>query len=485
MRRCRVALVASVLLGPAAAAQQMPPHLTQLGGQVYEANRAALARDLASPDAARRAVAAAADGVFRQARVANWSRAPVDLAAPFARAAAALSLDPADPGTLDTVRGLTAMLGDERAAAIRDRLGAAAPRPQVEAAEAALDAFATAGGAPAAHVIGLGGGVGLAVEWSPESGGIVLRAQNDVTGPQAFEYVMAGRTEVVAGPDGGVALTAAADPARPPKALSAVEIEDRALSILGTWEADGMTMDIRAADAAAGEVRRSAALVRREIEAERARIAQLRNAKEFVWRNPQTDEIVRQQRFRRLSDPWVYDGERALAADVDAQVAEAESRIARLEAELTGDDRPTAEKLDPIAFEAVKRHPAARALRIDVREGDACRYACEDAWFDGRRLVGRRTHGHPCTVNRTLPAKVAAELIARWSPPHWLLLRADYADDGALSLEGAHWGLYVAYDPEDETVNRVFGPHAARPAAFREGGGRTYVAFGAAAGTRP
>lgn len=67
-----------------------------------------------------------------------------------------------------------------------------------------------------------------------------------------------------------------------------------------------------------------------QIEAKRRKIEKIKSKKAHVWENPETGEVVRQQRFRKLKAPFVYQGEGYASDDDINEVARIESELGAL-----------------------------------------------------------------------------------------------------------------------------------------------------------
>lgn len=118
-------------------------------------------------------------------------------------------------------------------------------------------------------------------------------------------------------------------------------------------------------------------------------------------------------------------------------------------------------------------------------KASGCRHDFDQAAFDGRHLVARRTHTAVCSTSAELPMQVRTALVASWAPPEWLLLSAEYGADAALRLDGAFWGMHVSYEPIALRIDRILDPYLSQPLRFEEGGGQNFLAFGAAATQLP
>lgn len=478
----RAGLALCLLGAPVATADTVPPHLAALAGQVYAGSADAIdaARKAATPQ--KRAIIDRASDAFKRAQVANWRGGAVALRQPFADVAGLLALDPALPATFETIKELTTLTGKPLMERLKTIMREDASRDDLVAAASALDRLKAGGGLATDYSVALETGDEIQVNWTPELARLVLSARREAGDGADYEFMVPGTTELATDPETGEpVLTSAPAAEEPPRALTAREIADRVASIFGTWENGKYVMTVTGGSEESGRIRRSKAAVAAEIETVRGELDELRNAKEFVWEHPESGELVRQERFRRLDDPWEYKGERSLVADADGRKAELEARLAALDKELKDEDLPPAERLDPVSFDRVKASPNARAVTVTLLEkATGCERQTDQAYFDGRRLVTRSTHRKPCGMNEALPGAIVSELIASWSPPWWLLFQASYGPQGNLQLSGNLWGMRVTYDGSYFTVSRIHDPYADERIAFSEGGGGRLIALGAA-----
>ena len=476
------ALMVAALVPGHSYAQKVPPHLAGLAGQVYEGSADALATARKAAPVEKQAIFDKAMETFKRAQVSRWQGTAINVAEPFRNVAQLMKLDPADEVAHEIIAKLTQVTGEPLIEMIKSHMGEDVTRDALLEVASAVNALKSGGGLATTHQIELENGDQISIDWSPDTAQLVLSALRESDGDDGYEFSVPGTTEMTRDPETGEpTLSAKPDEDNRPRAITAREIADRLSSIIGRWENEQFLMIVRGAKDEDGQVRRSPAVITRDIERVQAELDELRNAKEFVWEHPESGEIVRQERFRRLNDPWVYQGERELVADGGAQKAGLEKELQALRDEITGADRPPAERLDPVAFDQVKARPGARKLAIDwTDKRDGCLDTVSDSYFDGRRLVARGTHTQICSMNDELPGAIKSELISSWSPPFWLLFKASYGADGGLVLDGGTWGMYVSYDPDVLSVNRIFDPHESEPARFDGGGGGEMVALGAA-----
>lgn len=483
-----LALVAGA---PSGRAEQVPAHLASLAAQLYRDAAAGLEAE--AVDADRRAAAGRALAALRRAGIRYWARDPVSIPGGAKKAADSLGLDLAraeDKAFLERLIGLDE--GSMRTALAEWYALKGAPLGETELTDrvAAVSA-ARAPGQEAlkrSHRIDLGDGESVELRWSPETGEMVVRASDDGSGGSSeYEASLAGRTTLASNPETGAFEAALAPGQSVARTLTAADLERLRASILGEWKAeDGSAMRISAAEADAGDVRPTREQYEREIAALQARIKELKEAKEFVWEDPNSGEIVRQRKFRRLNDPFVYKGERLLVPDAPAQIEKLMAELAQLEAERDGASLLPAERDDPVGYENNQKGANARPVRIEVTEADGHAYVWDEASFDGRRIAARRTLRVLRDLQAALPEEVKRQLLASWSPPAWLDLEATVdARSGALRLSGQYWGLHVTYSGDDYSVRRIDTPFVVERQRWEREGVRYLSAYGAADAALP
>lgn len=482
--------VAAAMAAPSLRAETIPEHLASLAGQLYRDAKPELESPRLDPEhaaAAKRALEA-----LRRAGVRYWARDPVRLRGSAAEAAKALDLDLTQADERDFLARIMSL--DEQGA--REALGQWYAARGVTPGEKVLNdhvAALAAARSPSSetlarsHQIDLGAGERVELRWNPDSGDFVLRAESDGGGDTPeYESTLIGRTTLTPNPETGDLDVALAPGAVPAHILTAADLERLRASILGEWRTSaGAVWRISAGEPRAGEIRPTREQYEREIADAKARLKEIEEAREFVWEDPASGEIVRQRRFRRLSEPFVYKGERFLVADAEAQIEKLKAEIAALEAERDGAGQPPAQRFDPVGHKESRRSPGARPVRIEVRQSSGYGYAWDEASFDGRRVTARRTYRDVRDINLELPAAIKRQLIASWSPPGWLELEATIEPaSGTLTLAGREWALHVTYFEDGPEVEGIHTPYS-RAVRLERPGTQYWMAYGAADNALP
>ncbi|MDZ4737235.1 MAG: hypothetical protein SGJ07_12895 [Rhodospirillaceae bacterium] len=475
-----------VSIGPVRA-EGVPPHLASLAAQLYRDNATALEDPLQDPEhaeAAKRAL-----DMLRRAGIRHWARNPVLMPGAAEAVATALGLDLASAADRAEIDRLLALDSQAAAAAIAERIRAAGG--DEAAINDAVTAVAAARMPPETlatqHLIELDRGETVELQWDPQSGEFTIEAADDGSGgDKPFNSVLLGETAFAADPETGDMTTTIAPAETPARTYTERDFERIRASIFGEWrDQDDAIWTIAPVgeDTGLGEIQRSPAAIDAEIEALEAQIDEIQKAKEFVWQDPTTGEIIRQQRFRRLDLPWEFVGEEALVPNAEQEVAERREQIAALEAEKSGTSLPPVQQYDPAGFGAAQKAAGAVPVAIEVAQADGYRYRWDEALFDGKRITARRTFRDIRDYNKQLPETIMQQLIAGWSPPGWVELEAvlDVAT-AVVTLSGDQWSLHVTYGGdmfgENLTVESIHTPYASDLSMSRSGSAE-HVAWGA------
>ena len=441
-------------------AEAIPGHLAGVAAALNDTAPDRLdPRKQAGPAAA--AAAQASLDALKEMRAGIYARSPVPVGDSYRDLARLLGRPPEAPETADLVRGLLPLDPAASAARIRALLPDTAAGDAEAAALAALEALR--GGALARrHTTSLDDGRKVVLDWSPETGRAALTVESDGSGnTPAFRTTLPGEVALQVDPATGAARyeTRPTDEAAEVKDADALAEEGRRLrkSILGDWlMTGGHVLSIAASESRAGEVAADPKAVAEEVSALRAEQQRLRDRVAYVWRNTETGAVERQERFRRLSDPWEYDGEQPMVGDLDERLAALDARIAALTGAADGPP-PAAMRFDPSGVNEVKADPRARPVTLVFVPDALCPIPFDEAWFDGRRLAGRTTLTAACQMNEALPGPIRSQLAGRgWDSPYWLLAEVTSGEaDRYLELRVASFGMLVTYDPDAMKVRRV------------------------------
>lgn len=474
----------AVALALAASSDPPPPHLASLVARFYDALRDKLARTPA--DSKRRAALERAREILRASGARYWAKDPVIIPGIARTVADELGLDLTKRENRETVLRLLTGTPDDRREILKSLRGLTNPA-EIESALRDLDQSGSLSDMTTRHSITTESGERMDIIWRPWEQDLVIRLSGETTAgaPLDHETNLLAGTPLTVNPETGDLDVGLSPADNPIQILTAEELAVIRASIFGEWETeDGQRWIFASAtgDLDAGIVRRSP----EEIDADLARLAkrreEIQRAKEYIWVDVNSGEIVRQRRFRRLGAPWEYQGEEYLMADAEAKIAEIDDQIGALESEKMGAELPPVERHDPIGWnEALE--VGARPITIEtVQQEPDCRYGWDDASFDGRMIRARRVHREICSMKEDLPQVVKEQLLASWSPPAWLELQVRRDPSTAeLSMEGSYWGLHVTYSGGlfgDNSVESIHTPYST-PIVMRKPGTKMNVAFGA------
>ncbi|MEX2296540.1 MAG: hypothetical protein WD715_03945, partial [Dongiaceae bacterium] len=346
-----------------AQAEGVPPHLASLAAQLYRDNAKVLEDPQQDPEhaeAARRAL-----DMLRRAGIRHWARTPVQVPGAAEAVATALGFDLASEADRAELDRFLALDSEAAAAAIAERIQAAGGDEAAinDAVTAVAAAFMPAESLATQHVIELDRGETVELEWNPQSGEFTIEAADDGSGgDKPFNSVLLGETAFAADPETGGMTTTIAPAETPARTYTKRDFERIRASIFGEWrDQDDAIWTIAPVgdDTGLGDIQRSPAAIDAEIEALEAQIDEIQKAKEFVWHDPTTGEIIRQQRFRRLELPWEFVGEEALVPNAEQEVAERREQIAALEAEKSGTSLPPVQQYDPAGFGSAQKSAGA------------------------------------------------------------------------------------------------------------------------------
>lgn len=436
---------AILLAAPAPAlANAMPGALAKMAGTLWNDIDGRLPSGSADSPNARTAITRA-EQIFKDMRIRVFPKTPPSVPDAGPRLADAFGLDWENPADRDDIARLLAMPADEAEKELSESLegdalsNAIAVLSRIKGADAAQTSWSQTTET----------GEIVTVTWRPETNRFDMEVYDGSEG-ERFQTLLSARVETALDEETGALTTALRLDDDPVSVLTEADFVEISRSIWGEWTDDGgwvWTIAPRQeSDRNAGEVPPTPAELRDEIARLKARRTEIQNAKEFVWFDPSTDQVVRQDSFRRLPEPWEFRGEQPLIADADDQVAALTTEIEDLERSLSGADQLPVEADDPIAYDdSVERGAVAVSLLTTLPDGHS--YDWPDATFDGRTLRARRTATDVRdSFDPVLPAGIVAELVASWSPPTWIIVDAKIdTASRKLTLEGEYWGLHVTY----------------------------------------
>ena len=463
----------------------VPPELASLAGQLYEKSKKSLEDGNASP--AHKKALEQTRRLLKKSGVSNWKKSPVKIKGLAQAMAEKLELDLSDKKDKEFVQNYLSQPADKRLELLKkkftdkddediNKLAGDLAKIEQEIVEKI----------PTRHVIQGDNGESVEIEWKPQTGEVLLRARNDGSNENISEYdvSLVGQADMSVNPETGDTDIALKPDPKPRRVYTKEELNRIRASVLGEWtdEHSGDIYTITATDKDTGIIRPTKEWYNEQIRQTRERLRQTKNAKEFVWEDPKSGEIVRQKRFRRLKEPYVYKGENPLIEDAKERIAELEAKIKELEDERDGKMLPPVEKHDPVNFKTNKKSKGAKLIKVHVHRKDGYNYIYDQASFDGREVAAKRTYKKIEDIQDKLPLIIRKQLIASWSPPGWLGLNATLdPSSGEIQIEGARWSLHVTYSAMfgDYEVSRIHTPYP-HPVLLKRITGKYKTAWGAA-----
>lgn len=446
LRRCLPVVGAAALMatpGPVLA-NAMPGALAEMAGTLWNEIEGELPSGNADTPNARAAIARA-EQIFKEMRIRVFPKTPPSVSDAGPRLAQAFGLNWESRAARREIGRLLAMPADEA----EKRLGESLDGDALKNAVAELSRIKGIDAAQTTWSQKMETGEIVTVTWRPESNRFDMEVYDGSEG-ERFQALVSARVDTKLDEETGSLTTALSLDDNPVSVLTEADFVEISRSIWGDWtDNSGWVWTIAPRDESdrdAGDVPPTPAEIRDEIARLKARKTEIENAKEFVWFDPSTDQVVRQENFRRLSEPWEFRGEQPLIADAAEQIAALTAEIEDLERSLSGADKLPVEADDPISYEdSVERGAVSVSLLTTLPDGHS--YDWPDARFDDRTLRARRTATDVRdSFNPALPEGIVAELVASWSPPTWIIVNAKIdAASRELTLEGEYWGLHVAY----------------------------------------
>jgi len=301
----------------------------------------------------------------------------------------------------------------------------------------------------------------LELKWDRQANKFIMRIRANDTSVDAndgFDLQLNGNvTEQRDDEDGEAVLNVQADD-RAVSVVTAEEIKAIRASILAEWrDQEGSIWKISASGDDTNDAEQARQL-EQQIEEVSGQIAAMKRERVHVWRNTETDQIVMQDRLKRLDEPFDYVGKdfRDPAAKERLNVLER-----RLE-QLQENAKPLPVDLsDPIGMKKMRAGGRnARKLNILVREQEGYSWTYDEALLSDGQITAKRTLRSMQDVGN-LPEDVLRQLITSWSPPEWVELEMRIQHEPRqVSLVGRRWRLKATYGGDSHRVKSIHTPYA-------------------------
>jgi len=234
-------------------------------------------------------------------------------------------------------------------------------------------------------------------------------------------------------------------------------------AIFGKWR-DETTGDVwEISIAGGGAVAPPAERPEKEIAELERKIDRIRADKIYKWKNTETGEVMRQDRFKRLREPFEYLGQELRRADGTAEIVRLEKRIEELRA--AAEPRPV-DAYDPVRMKVMLADREVRALNIRVTDRSDYSWTYDIALVSDGRITAKRTLRSVNELNVELPLVIRRKLIASWSPPEWVELEAEVdVETRRVYLIGRIWNMKVTWSPGafgmgEPTIEGIHTPYS-------------------------
>ncbi len=186
-------------------------------------------------------------------------------------------------------------------------------------------------------------------------------------------------------------------------------------------------------------------------------IKRIRSDKVYKWKNPETGDVVVQDKFKRLKEPFEFLGQDFRRADGKEEIARLRKRIAEVRA---------ASKLlpvdanDPVRMKEMRAGGETQSLRIRVTDTDGYSWTYDSAIYSADRITAKRTLRNMNDAPN-VPRDVMRQAIASWSPPEWVELEVRVEGKSRqVYMTGLRWRMHVTYSGDDHQISSIHTPYS-------------------------
>lgn len=473
-------------------AEKIPPHMAAMAAQLYKGVEGDLKRKKLTP--ARRKALEESNKTLRDMGVHRWSTKPAKIGGALPEVAEKLKLDLAKEQDREMLREFISKRTDKGTEEALRSFEKKVKRPisqeernkksveidgAISAAQEKLKKIYT--GTPV-------DGRAVQMKWKPDTGKFFMKVSDDGSGDsEEFATTFSGdvHSEIS---ENGKDMTLGVKPSDSPlRAITEEDIKTLRGNILGEWtdKETGEIYVFSATNQEIGEILAPREVFDEKIEQIRDKIKSVEKTKIFKWQNPVTGKVVKQEKYRRLKEPFEFLGKEYALDNAKEEMARLNKEIEELKVERDGGKLPPVNQYDPAGFGDIKDTKGAGPITVHVTRPDVgYSYTYDEAIFDGRRISAKRTYRDVKDIDPKIPERIRNQLINNsWNPPGWLDLEASIdVETGDMVLEGSKWALHVTYSgffgsPPD--VDRIHSPHP-WSRVLRKGGTVFDVAEGAA-----
>ncbi len=207
--------------------------------------------------------------------------------------------------------------------------------------------------------------------------------------------------------------------------------------IPGTWRSgDGEIWEISSA-ADGGKAEQPAERAEDRIAELKRQIERIRSDKVFRWTNPVTKEVVLQDKFKQLKEPFEYDREVLRHPEDEAEIVRRIEKLKKLRAPVV--------EYDPIGMNESLASGKAQPLDIRVTNKSGYSFTYDEATLFDERIKASRTL-RSLKDSPHLPVELMRQAITSFSPPEWVELDLKFeAETGIAYLSGQIWRMNVTH----------------------------------------
>ncbi len=448
-----------------AGAQGVPPHLASMAKDLLARGGNELQGTTGDPkqDAVRRR----ARQILKDAGVRSWAHNEVRQKGAAAPVAKALGLDLSKPKQWARLHSILAESDRDKQIEILRRWAKDAGKPtKGPGFDDLLAKFdkARAGAAKDMarnHVMEVGdNGDRLELDWDPVNNRFDIRIKAKETSKGAGDgFGLRLRGDVKSTPTAkGDDTTLTVRPSD--SGMSVLTDEDlRRLkgAILGKWrDGEGRIWEI-ASSSGDPRPQKPAERPQEKIAKLKRQLEKIKSDKVYKWKNTKTGDVVQQDKFKRLKDPFEYLGEKFRQPDAKEKIARLQKRIKELRA---AGKRLPVEAHDPVRMKKMGAGGKTQSLRIRVTTTDGYSFTYDSAMLSAGRITAKRTLRSIKDIPG-LPQAVTRQLVTSWSAPEWVELEVRVEDKSKpVYMTGLRWRLHVTYDGDNHQVDSIHTPYS-------------------------
>jgi hypothetical protein len=228
-------------------------------------------------------------------------------------------------------------------------------------------------------------------------------------------------------------------------------------TILGKWrDREGRIWEISSSSGAA-RPKEPAERPADQIPKLKREIKRIKSDKVYEWKNAKTGDVVQQDKFKRLKEPFEYLGEKFRRPDAKEKIERLQKKIKELRA--AGKALPV-EAHDPVRMKEMGAGGKTQSLRIRVTTTDGYSFTYDSAMLSAGHITAKRTLRSIKDIPG-LPRAVTRQLVTSWSAPEWVELEVRVEGKSKpVYMTGLRWRLHVTYDDDSHEVDSIHTPYS-------------------------